>query len=66
MRDAVDADRPRDVLDLLLAEILEAEIELVADLVAHDPADADPAGLGQSFQPRRDIDAIAEDVVARR
>ena len=28
------------------------------------PADADPARLGQAFQPRRDIDAVAIDVVA--
>ncbi len=48
-----------DVLDLMLAQILEAEIDFVADLVAHDPADADPARLGQGFEPRRDIDAVA-------
>ncbi len=33
-------------------------------MIAHDPADADPAGIGQPLQPRRDIDAIAEDVVS--
>jgi hypothetical protein len=54
---------PGDVLDLLLAQILEHEIELVAHLVMHDPADADPAGLGQPFQPRRDVHPIPEDVV---
>ena len=59
-QNAVDADRPRDVLDLLLAGILEGEVELVAHLVAHDPADADPAGLRQGFEPGRDIDADAE------
>jgi len=40
---------PGDVLDLLLAEILEGGIQLVADLVAHDPADADPARLCEGF-----------------
>src|SRR5262249_37488169 len=45
-QDAVDAHRPRDVLDLLLAHILERKGELVAHLVAHHPADADPPGLG--------------------
>ena len=60
--DGEDAHRPGDVLDLLLAQILERDIELVADFVAHDPADADAARLGQPFQPRRDIDAVAEDV----
>jgi hypothetical protein len=37
---------PRDVLDLLLAHVLEGVIEPVAHLVTHHPADADPAGLG--------------------
>ena len=61
---AVDVDRAGDVLDLLRAEILEREAQLVEDLIAHDAADADSAGLGQRFEARRDIDAIAEDVVA--
>src|SRR5437870_1431644 len=40
-RDAVDMQRPGDVLDPLLASVLEGNVELVADLVAHHPADAD-------------------------
>ena len=47
----------------MLAQILEGDIELVAHLVTHDPADADPAWIGQRFEPRRDIDAVAVDVV---
>ena len=62
--DAVGVHRSRDVLDLLLAHVLEGEAQLVAHLVAHHAADADAAGLGQGFQPRGDVDAIAEDVVA--
>src|SRR5713101_4686168 len=54
---------PSDVLDQLVAHILETVRELVADLVAHDPRDADPARLGQRLQPRRNVDAIAVDVV---
>ncbi|HWZ72506.1 MAG TPA: hypothetical protein VN326_13665 [Casimicrobiaceae bacterium] len=53
---------PGDVLDRLLTHIVEGEIELVAHLVAHDPADADSTGFGQGFKPRCDIDAIAENV----
>ena len=34
-RDAIDADRPGDVLELLLAHVLEGQIELVAHLIAH-------------------------------
>ena len=34
--DAVDADRSRDVLDGLLAQVLEAKTELVAHLIVHD------------------------------
>jgi hypothetical protein len=62
-RDAIDAHWPSDVLDLLLAQILKAEIDFVADLVADDAADADPARLGQSFQPCRDIDAVAVNIL---
>src|SRR5258708_910588 len=50
---AIGVHRAGHVLDLLLAPVFEREVELVAHLVAHNPADADPAGLGQSFQPCR-------------
>jgi hypothetical protein len=33
--DPVDADRPLDVLDLLVVEILVNELKPVADLIAH-------------------------------
>jgi len=33
----VDPHRPGNVLDLLLAHVVEDEIELVAHLVAHEP-----------------------------
>ena len=51
------------VRDLLLAHVLEREGELVAHLVAHHAADADPTRLGQGFEPGRDVDAVTEDVV---
>jgi hypothetical protein len=54
--------RPGNVLDLLLALVFKGEVELVAYLVAHHPADADAAGLGKRLQPRGDIDAVAVDV----
>ncbi len=61
-QDAVGAHRPCDVLDLLLAPVLECKVELVANLVAHDPADADATRLGQRFEAGGDVDAVAEDV----
>ena len=60
----MDADRAGDVLDALRPHVLEAEIELVAHLVAHDAADIDPAGVGQRLDARGDVDAVAVDVVA--
>jgi hypothetical protein len=62
--DPVDPHRPDDVLDLLLAEILVGEVELVPYLVTDDPADADPAGLGERFETGRDVDPVAEEVLA--
>jgi hypothetical protein len=56
--------RPSDVFDALFAQILESVGQLVADLVSHHPRDADPPWLGERFQARRDIHAVAEDVVA--
>src|SRR5262249_8964766 len=55
-------DRPRDILDLLLAPIVEAKTEFIAHLVAHDPAHADSARGRQGFETGGDVDAIAVDV----
>ena len=54
----------RDVLDRLFAEVLVAERELVPNLFVNGPRDADAAGVGETFQPRRDIDSVAVDLVA--
>src|SRR5712671_513551 len=58
----MDTYWPGNVLDLLLAHILEREGELVAYLITHHPADTDPPGLGQGLEPCRDIDPIAIDI----
>src|SRR5262245_11505430 len=60
----MDMHRPSEVLDLLLARVFERKGELVAHLIAHDRADADPARLGQSFQPCRYIDTVTVDVAS--
>src|SRR5215471_15344690 len=61
-QDAVDAHWPGDVLYLLLAHVLECEIEFVAHLIAHDPTDADPARLGQGFEPCCDVHSVSVDI----
>jgi hypothetical protein len=37
---------------------------LGSDLVAHHARNADPAGLGERLEPRRDVDAVAEQILA--
>jgi hypothetical protein len=51
-----------DVLDLLLAEIDNGEAEAVAHLLVRRRTEADPARLGQGFEPGGDVDAAAQDV----
>ena len=58
----VGANRPADVFDLLLAEIRVRELEPVADLIADRRGDADSPGLRHGLEPRRHVDAVAEDV----
>jgi hypothetical protein len=61
-RNAIDAYRASDILDLLLAHVREHEVELAAHLVAYHPADTDPASFSQSFEARGDVDAVAKDI----
>src|SRR6202022_401768 len=59
-----DADRSDDVLDDLIAEIFKRDVaQSVADLIAHRGRDTDAARFGERFEARRDIDAVAKDVV---
>src|SRR5581483_12404358 len=60
----VDADGAGDVLHRLLAEIGKGQRELVPDLLVGGARDADAAGFAQRLQPRGDVDAVAENVVA--
>jgi hypothetical protein len=59
---AKDAHRPRDVLELLLAEIAEGEVELAGHVLLHPRRDADPAWIGQPFEPGRDVHPVTENV----
>ena len=62
--DVKDPDRLGDILELLLAPVLEGQIQLVADMLADRLRHGDAAGPGDAFEPRRDVDPVAEQVVA--
>jgi hypothetical protein len=59
----IDPYGTRDVLEALLAPIREPVGQLVADLVVNHAGNGDPAGLGERFEARGDIDAVAKDIV---
>ena len=56
--------RPLDVLERLRPEILEGEIDAVADMLAHGLGDQHAAGVAQLLQSCRDVDPVAQDVGA--
>jgi hypothetical protein len=56
--DPKDPDRPGNVLDLLFAQILKYEGQPVAHVIVDRIGDEHPAGIGQGFDPRRDVDAV--------
>ena len=62
-RDAVDADRPGDVLELLLAVVDEADVEPAFGILLHARRHADAARLGQALEAGGHVHAVAEDVV---
>src|SRR6266851_5615080 len=53
---------PADVLEGLLAHVVEGQIKLAGGVFLNAARDADPAGLSDAFKTGRDIDAVAEDV----
>src|SRR5271167_3899421 len=58
----IDPDRLGDVLELGRAEIADREIEPPFDLAIGVLGKRDCAGLGDSLEPRGDIDAVAHEV----
>jgi hypothetical protein len=55
----IDVNRLADVLDGMIAKILELERQLLRDMLVDVGGNADAAGLGQGFQPGRQIDRVA-------
>ena len=61
---SVNAHRPRDVLQRLLAEIDELGLDPAAHMIERRPRNANSSRLCDAFQPRRDIDPVAQHVLA--
>ena len=59
----MDTDWTYNVLDSLLAEVLEAEAQLIAHLIVDIARNQDAAWFGECFQPCCYIDAIAVDII---
>ena len=59
-----DRNRSIDVFDLDSAAILESAINAIADAFVNDRGDAYAARVGERLQPRRDIDAVAINIVS--
>jgi signal transduction histidine kinase/HPt (histidine-containing phosphotransfer) domain-containing protein/FixJ family two-component response regulator len=62
--DTVGAHRASDVPQTLLTHIGDCNLELAADLLVGGGGEADAAGLGDTFQARGYVDAVAQNVVA--
>ena len=63
-QDPVGAYRFGDILDGLLPKKLVPEWKLGLDVLKGGLGDADPAGVRQGFQPRRDVHPVTVDAVS--
>src|SRR5262249_799593 len=60
----IDPTRPNDVLDPLLADILEDDVKFSLDVLQYSSRDADTTSLSNPFEAHRHIDSITEEVTA--
>ena len=57
------ADRMRDILDQLFAEVVENHAAAMAQVIVHASRNADFATLDQALEPSGYVHAVAEDVI---
>jgi hypothetical protein len=60
----IDANGPRDILDLLLAAILERRLDLTVDFAMDFPGYQNTPGIAEGFQPGGHINPFTVDVAA--
>ena len=60
--DSIGADRPSDILEGLLAHICKDEVEPAGRVLLNPSGYANPARIGERFEPRGDIDSVAKNV----
>ena len=58
----VSADRPGDVLELLLAAVLKANVQLAFDFAMDLGRDQDAARIGNALKPSRDVNPFTVDI----
>jgi hypothetical protein len=63
-RNAIGSHGPSDVLQISFAEIGERGLHAAINLLMDYVRNTDAAGLRNALKARRDIDAIAKDIVA--
>jgi hypothetical protein len=61
---AVNAQRPSNVFQALLADVGKLSLDLAAHLAKGVIGNADAAGFGDPLQPRRNVDPVTENVIA--
>jgi hypothetical protein len=60
----IHPDHLSDVLDLLIAKVVERQRQLVADVIACRGRNADGAGIGERLQSGRDVHPVAKQIGA--
>ena len=62
--EGIHPHRPRDVLEVLVAQIDEVRVNSAAHVVAGRARNQHSARFAEAFQPRRNVDPVAQNVVA--
>ena len=60
---SVNPHRAGNVLEALLSNVVEGEVETPGYILLNTGGNANASGLGQTFEPGRDVHPVTEDVV---